>query len=403
MAFIKAKRTGIYPKVALISPSGGGKTYSALRLATGMQKQLQEDGIETRIAFIGTESSRDVIYADEFDYDILQLKPPFTPESFVKAIKEAEQAGYKVLVLDSITHEWKGTGGILEIHSKVPGSNTYTNWKEVTPRHNKFIDAIIDSSIFIIATVRGKDSYELEEVDGKKIPKKMAIGYEQRSDLEYSFTSAFDIDLKNHTAKTVKDNTHLFEDDFEEALTEEHGRQIAIWACGGDIEAKIAEMAASVAEGRRLQELNERAEAEEMARLNGPAKVDTKPLPPIVLPKELKINVIAPVVKAVIETVVETPTLIVSPISTNPPIIIPPTSAINNAPRMESVVTTKQSADELLASIRESFSTLKLTMSKDEILAIMERDGGTNKPTLTTSLDILNKIDDRLTRLVEEM
>ena len=126
--FIKATRDNIWAKILLISPSGGGKTFSALTMATGIKKGFKERfDKEERIAMIGTESSRDRYYAKEFDYDLLQLSAPFTPESYVEAIDLAIENGYKILVIDSITHEWSGRGGALEIHSKIPG-NSYTAW-----------------------------------------------------------------------------------------------------------------------------------------------------------------------------------------------------------------------------------------------------------------------------------
>jgi hypothetical protein len=126
--FQKATRDNIWAKILLISPSGGGKSYSALTLASGVAEGLAEkSGIEQRVAFIGSESSRDRYYAEEFDYDLLQLSAPFTPESYVNAVDLAINSGYKVVVIDSLTHEWAGQGGVLEIHSKIPG-NSYTAW-----------------------------------------------------------------------------------------------------------------------------------------------------------------------------------------------------------------------------------------------------------------------------------
>ena len=126
--FKKAVRDYIWAKVLLVSPSGGGKSFGALRLTKGMVKAHEEKTREkAKVAFIGTESSRDKYYANEFDYDLLQLSAPFTPESYIEAIQTAIDGGYKFLIIDSTTHEWAGTGGILDIHSKIPG-NSYTAW-----------------------------------------------------------------------------------------------------------------------------------------------------------------------------------------------------------------------------------------------------------------------------------
>ena len=119
--------------------------------------------------------------------------------------------------------------------------NSYTNWQKVTPRHEKFTDKLIDSPIHLFATVRGKDKYVLEEQNGKQIPRKVGVGYEQRDDLEYLFTVAFTLEQDTHYFSTVKDNTHMFEDR-NDILTERDGRKLYQWATGGNIEQKRAEL-----------------------------------------------------------------------------------------------------------------------------------------------------------------
>ena len=129
--FKKAVRPVIWTKVLLAGSSGSGKTYSALRVAKGLKQAISKAvDKEVKVAFIGSESQRDLIYANEFEYDILQLEAPFTPESYVSAINDAISEGYEILVIDSLTHEWSGTGGILDIHGKIPG-NSYTAWSKI--------------------------------------------------------------------------------------------------------------------------------------------------------------------------------------------------------------------------------------------------------------------------------
>lgn len=267
MGFKKAIRENIWAKVLTIAPSGGGKSYGALRVAKGLATALSKDtGNEERIAYIGTEGSRDKYYADEFDYDLLQLKPDFTPESYIDAIDEALDEGYKVIVIDSITHEWSGKGGILEVHSKMSG-NSYTNWSKLTPRHEKFMDKILDSEAFIIATVRGKDKYVLEEQNGKQVPRKVGVGYAQRDDLEFLFTVAMTIEQDTHLFTSVKDNTHFFENR-NDVLTEKDGEVIYKWATGGDVKGKRAELEKAKEEAKAKIAMNEKAEAEKIAKEN---------------------------------------------------------------------------------------------------------------------------------------
>lgn len=117
--FQKAKREQVWLKVLLSGASGSGKSYSALKLATGVANKC-----DSRIAYLGTEGSRNKYYADEFEYDLLELDEPFEAEKYVEAIDAAVDAGYKVLIIDSLTHEWKWLN---ETHDKMPG-NSFTNW-----------------------------------------------------------------------------------------------------------------------------------------------------------------------------------------------------------------------------------------------------------------------------------
>ena len=263
--FQKAVRENIWVKVLSIAPSGGGKTFSNLRMATGFAKELSKNtGKEERIAYIDTESRRSTYYADQFDFDILEINAPFTPEKYVEAIETATQSGYKVLVLDSMTHEWSGKGGCLEIHSKIPG-NSYTAWNKITPRHEAFTDKVIDSPIHIFATVRGEDKYILEEVNGKQVPRKVPIGYSQRKDTEYLFTVSFMLEQDTHIATAVKDNTHIFEDK-NDILTEKHGKELCLWANSGDVDTKRAELEKEKENAKAKIKMNEDNEAKEMAQ-----------------------------------------------------------------------------------------------------------------------------------------
>lgn len=232
----KAVRERIYTKVALMSPSGGGKTYSSLRLATGMKQALEKlNNKPCKILFANTEGSRGRYYANEFEYDIIDLVAPFVPEQFVEAIDFAIDSGYDILIMDSTSHEWEGKGGCLELHQRAGGK--YQDWKSVTPRHDAFINKLATSPIHIIATMRGKDQYEMErDSSGKTSVKKLGIGAKQREGFEFEFTCTFNIDNKTHMAEPQKDNTHIFENDNAVLLSESHGSKIIGWANTSDIE-----------------------------------------------------------------------------------------------------------------------------------------------------------------------
>ena len=222
--FQKAKKEKVWTKVLLGGASGSGKSYSALRLATGLAKKAN-----SRIAAIDTEAGRIRYYANEFDFDDLQLEEPYTPQKYIDAINQAIDGDYKVLIIDSISHEWNYC---VETHDKMPG-NSYTNWQKITPMHNQFMEKVLQCPMHVIATVRGKDEYVLEEKNGKQTPKKVGLGYKQRDGVEYEYTVTFNIDQDTHVSSVSKDNTHIFEGRFE-VLTEKDGEALYDWANSGE-------------------------------------------------------------------------------------------------------------------------------------------------------------------------
>ena len=230
----KAKREKIYVKMALIAPSGGGKTYGAHLLSQGMAEEIEkETGKKAKILMANTESKRGYYYANEFDYDIIDINPPHNPEKYVELIEFAVQEGYDILIIDSASHEWEGKGGCLELHQQAGGQ--YQSWKSVSPRHAKFINAIADSPIHIIATMRGKDQYEMTKDErGKTTVQKFGIGAKQRDGFEYEFTCTFLIDQKTNVAEVQKDNTHIFDKEGPTILSSSHGRKIIQWANSGE-------------------------------------------------------------------------------------------------------------------------------------------------------------------------
>src|SRR3546814_535683 len=107
--FRPAVREQCYTLTGFAGPSGSGKTFSALAFAQG----LKGDG---KVAMIDTEARRGLHYADQFDYLYSELTAPFTPERYIEAIQAAQKAGASVIIVDSMSHEHEGPGGILEMH-----------------------------------------------------------------------------------------------------------------------------------------------------------------------------------------------------------------------------------------------------------------------------------------------
>ena len=159
MELQKAQRKQAKIKLALQGPSGSGKTMSALLLASGITEW-------NKIAVIDTENHSADLYAHLGEYNVLQLSQPFTPERYCTAISTCEEAGMEVIIIDSVSHEWEGNGGILSIHGAMAG-NSFTNWNKVTPRHNAFVQKILQSQCHIISTIRTKTDYAMVEKNGK--------------------------------------------------------------------------------------------------------------------------------------------------------------------------------------------------------------------------------------------
>ncbi|MEY0066837.1 ATP-binding protein [Providencia rettgeri] len=235
MRFAKALRKKAKLRLALTGPSGSGKTYGALEIAKGL-------GGKT--AVIDTEKGSASLYSDRFNFDVLELDPPFTPERFIEAIGAAQEAGYDNLIIDSITHEWSGSGGCLELldglaKAKYRG-NTWSAWSEITPRHNAFLDAILRSDLHIIATMRSKtETAQVDKGNGKKGVDKLGMKSEQRDGVEYEFTTVLDLNHETHTAMASKDRTGLFSNAEITQLNELTGKKLMDWLNDGRTKAEV--------------------------------------------------------------------------------------------------------------------------------------------------------------------
>lgn len=198
----KAERKKAKIRLGLSAVSGGGKTYSALNIAYGLC------GDWNKIAIIDTENNSADLYAHLGDFNVLELHAPYTPERYIEAIKTCEEAELEVIIIDSITHEWDGKGGCLEIMDSLGGK--YQDWAKVTPRHQSFIDAILQSKAHVITTVRRKQDYEMSKgSDGKVKVEKAGLKEVTREGFEYELTVNLELDIR-HNATASKDRTGLF-------------------------------------------------------------------------------------------------------------------------------------------------------------------------------------------------
>ena len=157
----------------------------------------------------------------------------------MEAIATCEASGMEVIIIDSLSHEWEGEGGILDIHGSMAG-NSFTNWAKITPRHNALVQKILHSGAHVIATVRSKQDYVITEKNGKQVPEKVGLKAVQRDGLEYDFSIVFELDI-NHQAVCSKDRTQLFAQKIPFKIEPQTGQKIREWCESGSVLNEIKE------------------------------------------------------------------------------------------------------------------------------------------------------------------
>lgn len=194
LSFQKATKKSARLRMALIGVAGAGKTYTALSIAQHLGK---------RIAVVDTERGSASKYSDIFQFDVLEVDT-YSPRTYIEAIEAAEEAGYDVLIIDSLSHAWAGRDGALEMVDKASrrqqSGNNFGAWRDVTPLHNAMVDKIIGARLHIIGTMRAKTEYvqEKNEKTGKTTVRKVGLAPVQRDGLEYEFDVVADIDSENN-------------------------------------------------------------------------------------------------------------------------------------------------------------------------------------------------------------
>jgi hypothetical protein len=228
VAIRQARRSATKLRLLLEGPSGSGKTYGGLTVAKGLGCQ--------RVIVIDTEQGSSDLYDTILPFDVIDLRPPFTPETYIEAIEAAEEAGADCIIIDSISHEWNGKGGCLELVDEIARAkfkgNTWSAYSEITPRHRAFIDRMLRSSAHIIATTRSKTETAQVNEGGRTKVVKLGMKAETRDGVEYEFTTCLSLVHDGHFAVAAKDRTGLFAGD-PKPITVETGRRIAEWLSGG--------------------------------------------------------------------------------------------------------------------------------------------------------------------------
>ncbi len=198
----KAVKYEKFLKLAFSGPSGSGKTYTCLQLAS-----VLAEGGTTLV--IDTQHGQASLYADEFTFDTIQLEPPFHPARFQQAIDMASANGYKVVIIDSLSHAWAGPGGLLDVVRDIGkgesgGEGSFRAWAKGSPIQGHLIDHILGAPLHVLVTLRVKQDYAMEkdEESHKTVVRKLGLKPIQRDDVEYEFDVFGTMDMEHNLSIT---------------------------------------------------------------------------------------------------------------------------------------------------------------------------------------------------------
>jgi len=220
MSFKKATKSQSKLRAAIFGASGSGKTYTSLKIAKGFQNVIQ-----SQIAVIDTERGSASKYADKFDFDVMELEKK-NIANYIDAIKEAQKAQYKILVIDSLSHAWQELLEEIDhiAQTKFKG-NTWSAWSQGTPKQRSLIDAILNFDGHIIASMRAKTEWETNE--NKKLIR-VGTSPEQGKGIEYEFDFLIEI-TTDHIATIIKDRSGKFQDRIIKNPDESFGSELIEW------------------------------------------------------------------------------------------------------------------------------------------------------------------------------
>lgn len=232
MKLQRAERKQVKLRLNLSAPSGAGKTMSALRMAKGLVSDW------SKIAVIDTENGSASLYSHLGEFNTIDLQAPHTPEKYIEALNICIKAGMECVIIDSTSHEWDT---LLEENERLAQArfrgNTWAAWSQTTPRHDRFLKAILTSPLHIITCTRSKTDTII--TDDKKV-KKVGMKDRQREGWEYELTVSLEIDRDTHLATASKDRTGLFTGRNPFLITEDTGEEIRDW-CNTGAKIKTAE------------------------------------------------------------------------------------------------------------------------------------------------------------------
>jgi hypothetical protein len=191
-----AVKLNLKARIALLAPTGGGKTYSLLKFLFSLVKL----GMAKKVGVIDTEHGAASKYVGEFPaFRVIELTDDFGPEVYIEALQILADDGVDAAGIDSLTHAWAGKGGSLELKDKFgrqKGFNDYTAWGPVTAMQNRLIESMLSYPGHLVTTMRLKMEHVIEKdpVTGKNIVRKIGLQPVQRDGLEYEFDLVGDLD-----------------------------------------------------------------------------------------------------------------------------------------------------------------------------------------------------------------
>ncbi|MDE2105946.1 MAG: AAA family ATPase [Patescibacteria group bacterium] len=235
MGFQKAVKRDAKLRLALCGPAGSGKTYSLLSIATELGGP---------IAYVDTEHGSASKYADLFQFDVIE-PDVFDPRKLIELIKEAIEAGYRVVCIDSLSHYWMGKGGELDMvdgAAKRTQGNSFAAWKHVTPVHNELVDTIIGAQIHVLVSMRTKTEWVIEkdERTGKNAPRKVGLAPVMRDGIEFEFDVCGDLDQDN-TLTVTKSRCPDLAGKVINRPGKDMAQTLKKWLTGAPVEPKAAQ------------------------------------------------------------------------------------------------------------------------------------------------------------------
>lgn len=266
--FKKAIREQTSLLIGVCGGTGSGKSFSSLRLASGIAG-------DRAFAFIDTEAGRGLHYADQFNFDHGDLKPPFSPQAYAEAILAADMAGYPVIVVDSMSHEWASDGGVLEMHEdeveRMAGDNPgkreavkVAAWIRPKMDHKKMVQKLLQVRAHLILCFRAEEKIEMVREDGKMkiVPKVSLTGINGwmpvcEKNLPFELTASFLLtaDAPGMPKPIKLQNQHKSMFPLDKPIDEDSGRKVAAWASGGTVISEFMKLAETFSKIDSLDEL----------------------------------------------------------------------------------------------------------------------------------------------------